>query len=105
MDEDCPHALELTSPLSRNRGSDPGTIQYHRPSLPKVVIDYGFECLANGFGAPYVTAAQVLRRISEDLLVGWVKVMQLRAGQRVGSSLQGEPDRIYRQNVDTVAGG
>ena len=31
--------------------------------------------------------------------------MQLRAGYRVGSSLQGEPDRIYGQNVNTVAGG
>ena len=105
MDEDGPHAPELTSPLCRDGGSDPRTFQYHRPSLPKIVIDYGFQCLAYRLGAPYVTSAQVLRRTSKDLLVRRVKVMQLRAGYRVGSSLQGEPDRIYGQNVNTVAGG
>ena len=105
MDEDGPHALVLTSPLCRDGGSDPRTFQYHRPSLPKIVIDYGFQRLAYRLGAPYVTPAQVLRRTSKDLLVRRVKVMQLRAGYRVGSGLQGEPDRIYGQNVNTIAGG
>ena len=105
MDEDGPHALVLTSPSCRDRGSDPRTFQYHRPSLPKIVIDYGFQRLAYRLGAPYVTSAQVLRHTSKDLLVRRVKVMQFRAGYRVGSSLHGEPDRIYGQNVNTVAGG